>query len=48
MPISTPKLKVLVFAASLRAESLNRRLAALAGRASEQCGAAVDFRLHAR
>ncbi|HYX90687.1 MAG TPA: NAD(P)H-dependent oxidoreductase [Myxococcaceae bacterium] len=43
MPISTPKLKVLVFAASLRAESLNRRLAALAGRASEQYGAAVDF-----
>lgn len=34
-PTPTPKLKVLVFAASLRAESLNRKLAALAARAAE-------------
>jgi NAD(P)H-dependent FMN reductase len=37
-----PKLKVLVFAASLRAESLNRKLAALAARIAEQNGATVD------
>jgi chromate reductase, NAD(P)H dehydrogenase (quinone) len=37
-----PPLKVLVFAASLRAESLNRRLAALAVRVAEQTGATVD------
>ena len=39
----TPKLKVLVFAASLRAESLNRKLAALAARVAEQYGATVDM-----
>ncbi len=39
---SAPPLKVLVFAASLRAESLNRRLAALAVRVAEQTGATVD------
>ena len=37
------KLKVLVFAASLRAESLNRKLAALAARIAEQNGATVDL-----
>jgi NAD(P)H-dependent FMN reductase len=36
------KLKVLVFAASLRAESLNRKLAALAARVAAQAGAVVD------
>ena len=41
-PGSEPKLKVLVFAASLRAESLNRKLAALAARIAEQSGATVD------
>jgi NAD(P)H-dependent FMN reductase len=41
-PAST-KLKVLVFAASLRAESLNRKLAALAARVAEQHGATVDL-----
>ncbi len=41
-PTTPPKLKVLVFAASLRAESLNRRLAALAARLAEQAGAIVD------
>ena len=39
----TPKLKLLVFAASLRVESLNRRLAALAARVAEQYGATVDL-----
>jgi chromate reductase, NAD(P)H dehydrogenase (quinone) len=39
---STPDLKVLVFAASLRAESLNKKLAALAARVAEQAGAIVD------
>ncbi len=39
----TPKLKVLVFAASLRAESLNRRLAALAAKVAERSGATVDL-----
>src|SRR5687768_3586942 len=40
---STPTtLKVLVFAASLRAESLNRKLAVLAARVGEQNGATVD------
>ena len=38
-----PDLKVLVFAASLRAESLNRKLAALAARVAEQAGATVDL-----
>jgi len=37
-----PKLKVLVFGASLRADSLNRRLAALAARVAERSGATVD------
>jgi chromate reductase, NAD(P)H dehydrogenase (quinone) len=37
-----PKLKVLVFAASLRAESLNRKLAALAVRVAQAWGATVD------
>ena len=36
-----PELKVLVFGASLRAESLNRQLAALAARIAEQGGATV-------
>jgi chromate reductase len=39
---STPQLKVLVFAASLRAESLNRTLAALAARVAAENGATVD------
>ena len=43
MPSSPTKLKVLVFAASLRAESLNRKLAALAARVAEQNGATVDL-----
>jgi len=42
-PIASPKLKVLVFAASLRAQSLNRKLATLAARAAEQFGATVDL-----
>src|SRR5690606_33080815 len=37
---SVPKLKVLVFGASLREDSLNRKLAALAARVVEQCGGA--------
>lgn len=36
-----PKLEVLVFAASLRAESLNRKLAALAARIADKSGATV-------
>jgi NAD(P)H-dependent FMN reductase len=39
---SEPTLKVLVFGASLRAGSLNRKLAALAAQVAEQSGAAVD------
>jgi chromate reductase, NAD(P)H dehydrogenase (quinone) len=39
----TPTLKVLVFAASLRADSLNRKLAALAARVAADDGATVDF-----
>ena len=39
---SGPKLKVLVFGASLRAGSLNRKLAALAARVAEQNGATVN------
>ena len=38
-----PKLKVLVFAVSLRAESVNRKLAALAARVSEHYGATADL-----
>src|SRR5688500_8721321 len=41
-PATPSKLKVLVFAASLRAESFNRKLAALAARVAEQAGAIVD------
>lgn len=41
-PGSGSKLKVLVFGASLRADSLNRTLAALAARVAEQNGATVD------
>jgi chromate reductase, NAD(P)H dehydrogenase (quinone) len=41
-PGSKPQLKVLVFAASLRKDSLNRTLAALAARVAEQNGATVD------
>jgi chromate reductase, NAD(P)H dehydrogenase (quinone) len=40
---SAAPLKVLVFAASLRAESLNRRLAALAARVAAGTGATVDL-----
>ena len=40
---SPSPLKVLVFAASLRAESLNRKLAALAARIVSQNGATVDL-----
>src|SRR6476661_8033496 len=36
------KLRVLVFAASIRAESLNRKLAALAARVVEESGATTD------
>jgi chromate reductase len=39
---SRPQLKVLVFGASLRADSLNRKLAAVAARVSQQYGATVD------
>ena len=41
-PGSESQVKVLVFGASLRADSLNRKLAALAARVAEQAGAAVD------
>jgi NAD(P)H-dependent FMN reductase len=41
-PTSAPPLRVLVFAASLRGESLNRKLAALAARVAERAGAVVD------
>ena len=40
---SEPKLNVLVFAASLRAKSLNRQLADLAVRVAQREGANVDF-----
>jgi len=40
--LSVPELKVLVFGASLREDSLNRTLAALAARVAEQSGATVD------
>ena len=42
-PGSQPRLKVLVFGASLRTDSLNRELASLAARVAEQSGAAVDL-----
>jgi NAD(P)H-dependent FMN reductase len=41
--VGQPKLNVLVFGASLRADSLNRKLAALAARIAEQSGATVDL-----
>lgn len=41
-PAPDSTLKVLVFGASLRAESFNRTLAALAARVAEQYGATVD------
>lgn len=41
-PGAARNVKVLVFGASLRADSLNRQLAALAARLAEQGGAAVD------
>ena len=40
---SSPQLKVLVFAGSLREESLNRKLAALAARIAGEHGATVDL-----
>ena len=43
MSSSPTTLKVLIFAASLRAESLNRKLAVLAARVAEQNGATVDL-----
>ena len=42
-PGSGPKLRVLVFAASLREDSLNRKLAKLAARIAEQNGAMVEL-----
>jgi NAD(P)H-dependent FMN reductase len=39
----SPKLRVLVFAASLRNESMNRKLAALAARVAQAAGATVDL-----
>jgi NAD(P)H-dependent FMN reductase len=41
-PTKPPPVRVLIFSASLRAESLNTRLAALAARLCEQHGAEVD------
>jgi chromate reductase, NAD(P)H dehydrogenase (quinone) len=41
-PTPSPKLQVLVFAASLRKESLNRKLIALAARVAQEYGASVD------
>jgi NAD(P)H-dependent FMN reductase len=42
IPNAASQLKVLVFAASLRADSLNCKLAALAARIAERAGATVD------
>jgi len=42
-PMNGPDLKVLVFAASLRTESLNRKLAVLAAGVAEKAGASVDL-----
>ena len=42
-PPAPPALKVFVCAASLRAESLNQKLAALAARVAEAAGASVDL-----
>jgi len=44
-PTSSPPLSVLVFAASLRRESLNQKLAALAARVARESGANVDVAL---
>lgn len=43
MKTPNPALKVLVFAASLRADSLNAKLASLAARVAAQSGASVDL-----
>ena len=43
-PRSGPKLKVLVLAASLRENSLNRQMAALAARVAEHYGATVEHK----
>jgi chromate reductase, NAD(P)H dehydrogenase (quinone) len=43
MSHSPTALRVLIFAASLRAESLNRKLAVLAARVAEENGATVDL-----
>lgn len=40
---AAPQLRLLVFSASLRADSWNHRLAALAARAAERSGARVDY-----
>jgi NAD(P)H-dependent FMN reductase len=40
---SDPKVRVLVFGASLRADSSNQKLAALAARVAEEAGATVDL-----
>lgn len=40
--ITSPDLKVLIFAASLRSESLNKKLAGLAARVADRYGATVD------
>jgi NAD(P)H-dependent FMN reductase len=42
VPQSDTKIRVLVFGASLRADSLNQKLAALAARVAERAGAIVD------
>ena len=42
--MNEPKLKVLVFSASLRSESLNTKLANLASRVATEYGATVDHR----
>ncbi len=42
-PTRNPSLKLLVFAASLRADSLNQKLVSLAARFAESQGADVDF-----
>ncbi len=42
-PTSSPPLSVLVFGASLRTESLNQKLAALAARVARDFGATVDL-----
>ena len=42
-PPASPAMKVFVCAASLRAESLNRKLAALAARVAGETGATVDL-----